>query len=40
MQRREKQNDGNGTRAKYGEAHRETDGFHDGLPTALPWVTF
>jgi len=40
MRRREKQNDGNGTRAKYEEARREVDGLHDGLPTTLSWVTF
>jgi len=36
MRRREKQNDRNGTRAKYREAHREADGLHGGLSTALP----
>jgi len=36
MRRREKQNDGNGTRANYREAHREVDGLHGGLPIGPP----
>jgi len=36
IRRREKQNDGNGPRANYGEAHREADGLHDGLPIGPP----
>lgn len=35
IQRREKQDDGNGTRAKYGEAPRKADGLHGGLPTDI-----